>query len=110
MVEAVVRYGDIARMWIRAALAYPASFAMMALGSAVITGLDFVGIWIMFASIDELGGFSLREIVFLYGATGLAIGVADLVVGSVERLGVMIRTGRLDTMMTKPVPLLVQVC
>ena len=83
---------------------------MLAVSSFLITGLDFVAIWIMFGNVDDLGGFSLTEIAFLYGATGLGIGFADLVVGSVERLGQMIRTGRLDTMMTKPVPLLVQVC
>ena len=31
-------------------------------------------------------------------------------VGRVERIGADVRMGRLDTMMTKPVPLLVQVC
>jgi len=110
VVEAVRRYGDIAGLWVRATMAYPASFWMMTLGGGVITGLDFVGLWIMFANVDRLGGFGLTEVGFLYGATGLGIGLADLVVGSVERLGTQIRMGRLDAMMTKPVPLLVQVC
>jgi ABC-2 type transport system permease protein len=104
------RYQDIATLWARAALAYPASFVLLVVGSMLITGLDFVGIVIMFASVDQLGGFGLREIALLYGATALGIGVADLVVGSVERIGFYVRTGRLDVMMTKPVPLLVQVC
>nr|WP_193607064.1 ABC-2 family transporter protein [Nocardioides lijunqiniae] len=91
-------------------MAYPASFWMMAVGSFLMTGLDFVGIWVLMGNVDDLGGFSLTEIGFLYGATGLGIAFADLLVGRVERLGQMIRLGRLDTMMTKPVPLLVQVC
>lgn len=91
-------------------MAYRASFWMLAVSSFLMTGLDFAGIWIIFNSVDSLGGFSLQEIGFLYGATGLGIAFADLVVGRVERLGQMIRMGRLDTMMTKPVPLLVQVC
>ena len=36
--------------------------------------------------------------------------MADLVVGRIERLGQMIRTGRLDTMLLRPLPLLTQVC
>lgn len=103
-------YGRIAALWVRASMAYPASFWMLAVSSFLMTGLDFVGIWIIFGVVDDLGGFSLTEIGFLYGATGLGIAFADLVVGRVERLGQMIRMGRLDTMMTKPVPLLVQVC
>jgi ABC-2 type transport system permease protein len=100
----------MAWLWIRAEVSYPASFAMLVLGSMLITSLDFVGIAIMFASIDTLGGFGLREIALLYGATGIGIGIADTVIGSVERLGEFVRTGRLDQMLTKPVPLLVQVC
>jgi ABC-2 type transport system permease protein len=106
----LARYADMARLWIRAEVSYPASFAMLVVGSMLINGLDFVGIAIMFASIDSLGGFDLREIALLYGATGIGIGIADTAIGSVERIGEFVRTGRLDQMLTKPVPLLVQVC
>jgi ABC-2 type transport system permease protein len=104
------RYTDIAWLWIRAAWAYPASFVMLAVGNGLITGLDFVGLWIMFAHLNDLGGFSLHEVAFLYGASSLGLGIADTLIGSVERIGTYVRTGRLDQMMTKPVPLLVQVC
>jgi len=73
-------YAWIARMWIRASLAYPASFWILTVSSALITLLDFVGIGLMFATIDDLAGFELWEI------------------------------APLDGMLTRPVPLLVQVC
>ena len=98
-------YVDIATLWVRAAWAYPTSFFMLIFGSLLITALDFVGIWVMFASIDTLGGFGLREIALLYGATGVGIGFADTLIGSVERIGIYVRTGRLDQMLTKPVPI-----
>jgi ABC-2 type transport system permease protein len=104
------RYLDIAWLWVRAAWAYPASFLMLAVGNGLITGLDFVGLWIMFSHLDDLGGFSLGEVAFLYGASSLGLGIADTLIGSVERIGQYVRTGRLDQMLTKPVPLLVQVC
>jgi ABC-2 type transport system permease protein len=107
---AVGGYRDIAVMWMRASMAYPASFWMLAASGFAVTGLDFLGIWIMFTTVDSLGGFGLAEIAFLYGATGLGLAFADLVVGRVERLGQMIRTGRLDSMMVRPIPLLAQVC
>jgi ABC-2 type transport system permease protein len=103
-------YKDIAMMWTRAAMAYPASFWMMAFSGFAIGILDFVGIWIMFHTIDTLGGWDLSEIAFLYGGTGIGLAVADLVVGRIERLGQLIRTGRLDAMFLKPLPLLTQVC
>ncbi|CAA9394513.1 ABC transporter permease [uncultured Nocardioides sp.] len=104
------QYAWIALMWIRAALAYPASFWTLTVAGAIITGLDFVGIAIMFTTIDTLGDFGLREIALLYGATGVALGLADMAIGSVEQIGHHVRTGSLDTMLTRPVPLLVQVC
>ena len=64
----------------------------------------------MFHTVPALGGFSLQEIALLYGASGIGIGVADLVIGSVEQIGAYVRTGGLDSMLTRPVPLLVQVC
>jgi ABC-2 type transport system permease protein len=103
-------YGQIAWLWIRAAWQYPLSFVLLAVGNGLITGLDFVGLWIMFAHLDDLAGFSLHEVALLYGAGSLALGIADTAIGSVERIGTYVRTGRLDQMMTKPVPLLVQVC
>lgn len=107
---AVIGYRDIAVMWVRASMAYPASFWMMAVSGFVIGGLDFVGIWIMFSTVDSLGGFGLDEIGFLYGASGLGLAIADMFVGRIERLGQLIRLGKLDTMMVRPVPLLAQVC
>jgi len=103
-------YHDIARLWVRASFAYPTSFALMTISGFLITGLDFVGLWLMFAHLDTLGGFTLMQIALLYGASGIGLRVADLLIGSVERIGLYVRTGRLDQMLTKPVPLLVQVC
>jgi ABC-2 type transport system permease protein len=110
VVEAAVRYAQIARLWVRASRAYPVSWAMLIVGGFLITGIDFVGIWILFQNVDDLGGFDLHEVAFLYGGTGVAFAIADLFAGRVERLGQMIRLGRLDQMLVRPVPLLVQVC
>ncbi|HEY3529099.1 MAG TPA: ABC transporter permease [Nocardioides sp.] len=103
-------YAWIARMWVRSSLAYPMSFWMLTVSSALITLLDFVGLALMFHTVPALGGFDLREVALLYGASGIGIGVGDLVIGSVEQIGMHVRTGTLDSMLTRPVPLLVQVC
>ena len=103
-------YVAISRLWVRASLEYPVSFWTMTVGGVLSTGIDFVGIWVMFTHLTTYGGFTLREMGFLYGSSQLGIGIADLAVGNVERIGQQVRLGRLDAMMTKPVPLLVQVC
>lgn len=106
----VADYARIAAMWVRASLAYRASFAAMTLSSFLLTFLDFVAIGLMFHVIDRLGGFPLWQVALLYGASGVGIGLADILIGSVELIGQHIRMGTLDAMLVRPVPLLVQVC
>lgn len=110
LARAVTGYTQIARLWVRASRAYPVSWAMLVVGGFLITGIDFVGIWILFQNVDDLGGFTLHEVAFLYGGSGVAFAVADMFVGRIERLGQMVRLGKLDQMMLRPLPLLVQVC
>jgi ABC-2 type transport system permease protein len=102
-------YGFIAAMWVRSTMVYRASFAMMLLGSFAITGLDFAGILIMFSHVDALGGFSLHEVVILYGTSATSLGIADLVLGSFDRIGTRVRDGTMDAMLVRPVPALAQV-
>ena len=79
-------YLQIAWLWIRAAWQYPTSFVLLAVGNGLITALDFVGLWIMFAHLDDLAGFTLPEVALLYGSASLALAVADTAIGSVVNL------------------------
>src|SRR3954462_9123479 len=103
-------FGSLAGMWIRVSWTYRASFVIITIASLVLTGIDFVAILVIFTNLDALGGFSLGEVAFLYGTTALCLGIADLLIGNVERLGRRIRMGTFDAMMVRPVPLFVQVC
>ncbi len=107
--EGVRTYGLIATMWIRSTMAYRTSFALTTFGNFAATALDFVAILLMFSRVDALGGWSLGEVAFLYGVAGVSFGLADLAVGSMERLGRRVRDGTLDTLLVRPVPVLAQV-
>ncbi|MFF8843174.1 ABC transporter permease [Streptomyces sp. NPDC015127] len=107
--EALRAYGLIVAMWVRSTMAYRASFAMTTFGNFAATGFDFVTILLMFSHVDALGGYSLPEVAFLYGTTSTAFGLADLVMGSMDRLGRRVRDGTLDTLLVRPVPVLAQV-
>ncbi|WP_308401314.1 ABC transporter permease [Streptomyces sp. AC512_CC834] len=107
--EGVRAYGLIATMWIRSTMAYRTSFALTTFGNFAATALDFVAILLMFSRVDALGGWSLGEVAFLYGAAGVSFGLADLAVGSMERLGRRVRDGTLDTLLVRPAPVLAQV-
>lgn len=102
-------YGLVAVMWIRSTMAYRASFVMTAFGNFAATSFDFVVILLMFSHVDTLGGYSLPEVAFLYGASGAAFGLADMLMGSMDRLGRRVRDGTLDTLLLRPAPVLAQV-
>ncbi|MFJ6700717.1 ABC transporter permease [Streptomyces sp. NPDC091272] len=102
-------YGLIAAMWIRSTMAYRTSFVLTTAGSFVGTGLDFVAVLLMFQHVNSLGGFSLGEVAFLYGLAGASLGLADLAMGSMGRLGQKVRDGTLDALLVRPAPVLAQV-
>ncbi|GGR78554.1 transporter [Streptomyces aureoverticillatus] len=102
-------YRMISAMWIRSTMAYRASFAMTALGNFAATALDFAAILLMFSQVDALGGYRLPEVAFLYGAAATSFGLADLAIGSMDRLGRRVRDGTLDTLLVRPAPVLAQV-
>lgn len=102
-------YVLLAGTWMRSAAQYPASMVMLLLTQAVSSSLDLVAILIMFAHTPRLGGFSLAEVMFLYGTSGLSFSLADITLGTVERLGEHIRKGTLDTVLLRPVSPLLQI-
>ncbi|MFB8442399.1 ABC transporter permease [Streptomyces niveus] len=107
--EGLRAYGLIVAMWMRSTMTYRASFAMTAFGNFAVTAFDFIAILMMFSHVDRLGGYSLSEVAFLYGAAGASFGLADLAMGSTDRLGRRIRDGTLDTLLVRPAPVLAQV-
>lgn len=109
MADSIRAFAVIAGAWVRASMTYRASFWSLAVGQALFTLVDFVAITIMFSHIDRLGGFDVAQVALLYGFSGFALGVADLLVGNVELLGRRVRDGSFDAMLVRPVAPLVQV-
>jgi len=102
-------YVMIARMWVRASLAYRTSFVLLSLSQLVVTGMDFLVILILFSHTDALGGLRAPEVFFIYGSSAVALGIADMLAGSLEAVGQRIRDGSLDSMLVRPIPVLAQV-
>ncbi|MFI7064132.1 ABC transporter permease [Kribbella sp. NPDC050124] len=106
--RAPAQYWMLVLMWIRSALAYPASFVLMLFSTMLITVTDFAAIVLMFSHIDAFGGFSLGEMALLYATASMTLGLADLFTGSIERVGQRIRAGSLDVYLIRPVPAFIQ--
>lgn len=102
-------YTLLAWTWCRAAAQYPISMILLSLATAVVTALDLAAIVMMFAHTPSISGFTAPEVLFLYGTSGLSFALADILLGSADRLGQHVRLGTLDAMLVRPVSPLVQV-
>ncbi|MFG3439616.1 ABC transporter permease [Nonomuraea sp. NPDC047897] len=89
--------------WTRSAMAYRASFALMVLLGSVITAADVAVILVIFANTTSLAGFSRDEVLFLYGAAGVAFSLCDMCVGNLDRVSQHIKAGTFDAMLIRPV-------
>jgi ABC-2 type transport system permease protein len=107
--DAVRVYCLLAWTWTRALAQYPASLAMLTASQLVVTGIDAIVILFIFAHTPTYAGFSLPEVMFLYGTSGVSFAIADATIGSVERLGQHIRAGTFDVVLLRPASALVQV-
>ena len=104
VVDGLRAYWLIAGMWVRSGMTYRTSFVVTLIGNLMMTGMDFVGILLMFSQVDTLGGWSLPEVAFLYGLSVTAFGNAVLALGSMDDLGARMRDGSFDTLLVRPAP------
>src|SRR5687767_1020081 len=92
---------------VRSDLQYRTSFSLRVVGQLFVTALDFAAISLIFRQVPTVAGWRLEEVALLYGVNGTAFALADMAVGSIERVNVYIRTGTLDRVLVRPVPTLV---
>jgi viologen exporter family transport system permease protein len=93
----------------RAQLEYRTSFVVNVVSTALITAADFVVIAVLFEHLPLLAGWSLPEVGFLYGVSGIGFALADLVIGHIEQTAELIRTGQFDVVLLRPAGTLFQV-
>ena len=94
---------------VRSQLQYRVSFTLDAAGMFVVTFLDFLAIAIIFQNVPRLGEWSLGEVALLYGISGMAFALTDMVVGHLDELSLLIRSGDFDVLLVRPRSSLFQV-
>jgi len=95
-------YLHMVRARIRADWQYRTSFVLFLVGQTLAAGLDFALIAAIFTNIDALAGWSVEEVGFLYGASGVAFAIADLFMSPVDQAGKHIKAGTFDGFLIRP--------
>lgn len=93
---------------IRSQASFRASFAADLAGQALLVIVEFIELWVILSQVGVFGGMTLTQVAVVYGLASLAFGLADLAFGEVEQVSSLIRSGRLETLLIRPVPLLLQ--
>ena len=60
---------------------------MQASGQFVITGLEFVGIWALFARFGRIRGWTLEEVALFYGMISISFAIADALARGFDQFG-----------------------
>src|SRR3954470_1259493 len=92
----------------RSDLQYRTSFFLFLAGQTLVTGGELASIAVLFSRLDDLAGWSVGEVAFLYALSGLAFGIGDLFISQVELASVHIKAGTFDSFLIRPVGALLQ--
>src|SRR5688500_17341987 len=87
---------------------YRTSFAFIVAMTFVFSFLDFAAVWVIFANLDAMAGWSFAEVALLYGTSGVAFNLANVFVAGVDRAAQHIRAGTFDVLLLRPVGAIVQ--
>ncbi|GAB6899231.1 ABC transporter permease [Kineosporia succinea] len=93
---------------VRAQSSYRASFGLDLLTSLLIGLVELAEVWVLYRSVDGIGGLDLTAALLVFGLADTAFSIADLVVGHLDTLPQYLRAGTFDVFCLRPQPLLAQ--
>ena len=110
MVETLAVYRRLIGARIRSQYQYRASFALFSVGQFLTTFVDFLALLVVFTHVRQLAGWSVWQVAFLYGLSGVAFSLADVFVSQVEYLPDHVKGGTFDHFLVRPRGALFQLC
>lgn len=93
---------------VRAQLTYRANFVINFAGAFVLGLVEFSEIYILLHNTPLLGGLDLLQAALVFALANVGFALADLVVGQVDAIPQHVRMGTLESFLTRPMPLLLQ--
>ena len=95
-------------MQVRSEMQYRASFVAELVGNLLITGLDLVMVAVLLMRFQAIGGWTLAEVVFLYGSSAVSFSLAELFVGTFDNFEQWVVRGDFDRVLLRPLPVIFQ--
>jgi ABC-2 type transport system permease protein len=100
--HAIRLYGRYAAISLRGQLQYRASILMQAIGQFLVTGIEFLGIWVLFDRFGSIQGWTLYEVAFFYGLISITWSIADALTRGLDLFGTTVKHGEFDRILLRP--------
>ena len=94
---------------IRSQATFRTSFLADLLGQLLVVSTEFLELWVILTQVSTLGGMTLTQVAVVYGLGALAFGIGDILFGEIDGLSTQIKSGKLETLLIRPVPVLLQI-
>jgi ABC-2 type transport system permease protein len=100
--------GRIARSRLQGQMQYRASFVFQIAGNFIINFAELLALIIMFQHFHHLGGWDIREVIFLYGLSATMFGLAQMIGSGLDQFPAQMRLGEFDRVLTRPLSTFIQ--
>jgi ABC-2 type transport system permease protein len=109
--HAIDTYRRLIAVRIRSQLQYHVSALLDVVAMAIVTGVEFGALALVFQRFDTIAGWTLGEVAFLYGIVTASFGTMDLIFGGFDpdTFGPMVQRGMLDQLLLRPTSITLQV-
>jgi len=87
---------------IRSQMQYRTSFLTQTAAQLLVTGVEFLAIWALFARFGSIGSWSLPEVAILYGMANVAFSLADAAARGFDTFADMVKSGDFDWLLLRP--------
>jgi ABC-2 type transport system permease protein len=86
----------------RAQAQYRTSFWLDLIGSALVGAMDLTAVVVLFRAGRVVAGFTAAEALLVASIASTGFAAADLVVGNIDTIRVLVRSGRMDAVLLRP--------
>ncbi|MCI9888299.1 ABC-2 family transporter protein [Micrococcales bacterium 31B] len=101
--------GVIAVARIKGQTSYRASFYADLASQLILIAVEFIELFAILGSVPVFANFTLGQSVALFGLSAFIFSLADLLFGEIENFSEYIRSGKVDVLMLRPLPVLLQI-
>src|SRR5512134_4143159 len=99
--------GRLALYWqfvvlsLKSQMQYRASFVFSALGQFLVTGIEIIGIWVLFERFGSLTQWTLPQVAMFYGVVHCAFAIADTLSSGFDQFSVSLKAGDFDRILLR---------